>query len=378
MDDSGYPDEAYGDPREAGHMDPRDGCHPDRREFLRMVGAGALVAGAAPWTAGCGRLLDWSTRQSTATRRQMADSPATTGASSTVPGKGYATSTTTAETTTAGATTGVTRGPGPDLVVIQGPDPVENVRRAVEALGGMGLFVERGAKVVLKPNVLTGRAPEYAVTTNPFVMAGLTRLCLEAGAASVTALDRPTSSARPAFSESGIAQAVEDAGGTLKYLSDRNFEKVEIPQGRILHSWPLVTDVFEADCFINVPIAKTHGLAGLTMAMKNLMGIMGGSRGIIHVDFFQKIVDLNTLVRPHLVVLDATRILMSNGPTGGNLADVKQLNTIVAGVNQASVDAYGATLFGRRPTDVDYLVKAQEQGLGEIDLAKLTIVRQQA
>jgi len=360
-------------PREAGALEPRDPGSIDRRRFLRLAVAGALVAGTTPWAAGCGRLLDWSTGQQTATRRQMAEVTGATGTSTTVPAAGGATS-----STTTSDTTGSTGASGPDLVVVQGADPAENVRRAVEALGGMGRFVKPGAKVVLKPNVLTGRAPEYAVTTNPFVMAALTRLCLEAGAASVTVLDNPTSSARPAFEESGIARAVQEAGGTVKYLSGRNFEKVEIPQGRVLHSWPLVTDIFDADCFINVPIAKTHGLAGLTLSMKNLMGIMGGSRGIIHVDFTQKIVDLSTLVRPHLVVLDATRILTANGPTGGDLADVKQLDTIVAGVNTVSVDAYGATLFGRLPTDLAYLVKAQEQGLGEADLGKLTIVREQA
>jgi uncharacterized protein (DUF362 family) len=372
MDDCGYPDGATGDPPDTGYTDPRETGSMDRRRFLRLVGAGALVAGVAPWAAGCGRLLDWSSGQNTATRRQMAGGPATTGTSSTAPTDGVT------STTTAGATTSSTGARAPDLVVVQGSDPAENVRRAMEALGGMGKFVKRGARVVLKPNVLTGRAPEYAVTTNPFVMAALTRLCLEAGADDVTVLDNPTSSARPAFEESGIAKAVQEAGGTVKYLSDRNFEKTEIPQGRILRSWPLVTDIFDADCFINVPIGKTHGLAGLTMSMKNLMGIMGGSRGIIHVDFSQKIVDLSTLVRPHLVVLDATRILTANGPTGGNLADVKQLDTIVAGVSAVSVDAYGATLFGRRPTDLAYLVKAQEQGLGETDLEKLTIVREQA
>jgi len=365
MDDRGHPDGAANHPRGSGDTDSMD-----RRRFLRLVGAGALVAGVSPWATGCGRLLDWSAGRQTASRRQMAAGPATTGTTSTV----IATEGGASSTTTAGAT----GAPRPDLVVVQGSDPAENVRRAVELLGGMDTFVTRGAKVVLKPNVLTGRAPEYAVTTNPIVMAALTRLCLEAGAASVTALDRPTSAARPAFSESGIAQAVQDAGGTVKYLTDRNFEEIEIPEGRVLRSWPLVTDIFEADCFINVPIAKTHGLGGLTMAMKNLMGIMGGSRGIIHVGFSQKIVDLSTLVRPHLVVLDATRILTANGPTGGDLNDVKQLDTIVAGVSPVSVDAYGSTLFDRRPTDLEYLVKAQEQGLGEIDLGKLTIVREQA
>ncbi len=112
--------------------------------------------------------------------------------------------------------------------------------------------------------------------------------------------------------------------------------------------------------------------------MKNLMGIMGGARANIHIDFDQKIVDLNTLVRPHLVVLDAYRTLIRNGPTGGSLSDVKLTKTVVVGTNQASVDAYGTTLFGMKPTDLPYLVKANEQGLGEIDLDKLKIVKEEA
>lgn len=263
----------------------------------------------------------------------------------------------------------------PDLVVARGGSPESNVTRALAGLGGIGAFVKRGARVVVKPNLLVGRAPEYAVTTNPELVGALVRMALEAGAADVVVLDRPTSEPRSAFEVSGIADAARKAGGRIKILTDRNFERVAIPEGRQLTSWPLVTDVFEADTFINVPIAKTHSLAGLTLSMKNLMGIMGDDRGAIHIGFDQKIVDLNTLVRPHLIVLDATRILIRNGPTGGGLADVRRADTVVVGTNQAGVDAYGATLFGVQPADLGFLALAGDQGLGEIDLAKLSIER---
>jgi uncharacterized protein (DUF362 family) len=237
----------------------------------------------------------------------------------------------------------------------------------------MERFVKSGAKVVVKPNVLTGRPPEYATTTNPIVLSTIIRMCLEAGASEVTVLDSPTSSARAAFQESGLAQATAEAGGTLKYLSNRNFERVEIPEGKLITSWPLVTDALEADTFINVPIGKTHGVAGLTLSMKNLMGIMGDSRGQIHTDFPQKITDVNTVVKPHLVILDAYRVLMRNGPTGGNLDDVQTPKTVVAGTSQVAIDAYGATIMGWKPTDLPSLVEAASRGLGEIDLAKYTI-----
>ena len=204
-------------------------------------------------------------------------------------------------------------------------------------------------------------------------MATIIRMCFEAGAGSVTVFDNPTVQARPAFETCGLAKATADAGGTLKYLSSRDFENVKIPEGKILTSWPLVRDALEADVLINVPIAKTHSVTTLTMAMKNLMGIMGGSRGSIHTDIGTKLVDVNTLVKPHLVILDAYRVLFRNGPTGGNPADVKMPKTVVAGTSQVSIDAYGTSFFDMKPTDIDWLVEASERGLGEIDLSKLKI-----
>ncbi len=263
----------------------------------------------------------------------------------------------------------------PDLAVFKGDDPAANVRAAVAALGGMERFVKRGARVVIKPNVIVGRKPELATTTNPIALAAVVTMAYEAGAAQVIVLDRPTGEPRTAFEGSGIAKAVSDADGTVKILSDRNFERFDIPEGRVLTSWPLVTDVFEADTFIDMPIAKTHSMAGLTMSMKNLMGIMGGTRGTIHQDFHQKIVDLATLVKPHLVILDAYRIMIRNGPTGGSLKDVRTPKTAIAGTSMPSVDAYGATLFGQKATDLKYLVNAGAQGVGVIDLAKLDILK---
>ncbi|MFH0914912.1 MAG: DUF362 domain-containing protein [bacterium] len=347
----------------------------DRRTFLLSTGRWLMVAGLAPTLSGCARALRWSESQGRLEGDEAAssgtagttESGATTATTGSVPTGSVSTSTTELGTTT---TTGA---PTPDLAVIRGDFPDKNVRAAVAQLGGMERFVKRDAKVVVKPNVLTGRPPEYATTTNPLVIATIVRMCLEAGAAQVTVLDNPTSSPRAAFRESGLTQAVEESGGKLKYLSNRNFERVEIPEGRAVTSWPLVTDALEADTFINVPIGKTHGMAGLTLAMKNLMGIMGDPRGQIHIDFAQKITDVNTRVKPHLVILDAYRILVRNGPTGGNLNDVQMPKTVVAGTGQVAVDAYGATIMGWKPTDLSSLVEAADRGLGEIDLGRLTI-----
>ena len=186
------------------------------------------------------------------------------------------------------------------------------------------------------------------MTTNPAAVAAVVKMCWDAGAKSVTVFDRPTAPPRQAYTVSGIQEAVRKADGDMKVLSDRDFERIAIPEGRVLTSWPLLVDVFDADVMINMPCAKTHGLAGLTLSMKNLMGVMGSQRGLIHQEFTQKIVDVNTLIKPQLIVLDAYRLLFRNGPTGGGLQDVKMGRTCVAGTNQVSVDSYGATLFGMK------------------------------
>lgn len=341
----------------------------DRREFIAALGSAALLAGAGGLS-GCARALDWSSQGSGAARKAMEGqiSGSATGAA---PGAAP-------ETTASTSKKGEVLVKRPDLVVAKAGTPDVNVAAAIAGLGGIERFVKRGAKVAIKPNVLTGREPEYGVTTDPILMGALVKMCLDAGASEVVVFDHSTSEPSTAFQVSGIESAVQAAGGQVKYLTDRNYQNTSIPKGRLLTSWPLVSDVFDADAFINVPVAKTHSLAGLTMAMKNLMGIMGGMRGVMHVDFDQKIVDLNTLVKPHLVVLDATRTLWRNGPTGGSLSDVRRTDTVIAGTSQVSVDAFGTTLFGMKPTDLGYLVKARDQGLGEIDLAKLDIARVRA
>lgn len=259
----------------------------------------------------------------------------------------------------------------PDLAVVSGADPGANTCGALQILGGIGRFVPKGARVLIKPNLTWARAPEYAVTTNPAVVGALVSLCRQAGAGEVIVYDKGGRPQKEALRESGIGEATRAAGGRVLLVTDDDFKMTDIPEGRVMKRWPLLQAVLDADVLINVPIAKHHELARLTMAMKNLMGVIGGDRTYMHTDFDTKIVDLATRVRPHLVVLDATRILVRNGPLGGRLEDVRTQRTIIASVNQVSVDAYGTRLFGMKPTDLPYLVNAARRGLGEIDLRKL-------
>ncbi len=260
-----------------------------------------------------------------------------------------------------------------DLAVVQNGDPAALVHKAVEMMGGISRFVKKGNVVVVKPNIGWDRVPEQAATTNPEVVAEIVRLCLKAGASKVKVFDNTCNQAKRCYVRSKIEQAATEAGADVSYIYEQKFKKVSIPKGKKLKSWPFYRDALEVDVFINVPIAKHHSMSRVTLGLKNIMGVIGDNRGKIHNHFDVKIVDLNTIIKPQLTIVDAVRILMNNGPTGGSLNDVKEMNTIIAGVDPVAVDAYGATLFDLKPEELGFLREAHDRGLGTMDLNSLKI-----
>lgn len=260
-----------------------------------------------------------------------------------------------------------------DLAVAKGEKPAAVTRKAIEALGGMGRFVRRGDTVVIKPNIGWNRAPEYAATTNPEVVATLVKLCLAAGAKRVRVFDRTCNEAGMCYDNSGIAAAVKKAGGTVFHMIESKYQPGMFPAGSAMESWPIYADAVKCDCFINVPVAKHHSLSGLTLSMKNLMGVCGGNRGRIHVNIDEKLADLTGFINPDLTVIDAYRILLANGPSGGSLRDVKLAKTVIAGTDPVLADAYSATLFGMGPRDLGAVRIGEERGLGSADIARAKI-----
>jgi uncharacterized protein (DUF362 family) len=254
-------------------------------------------------------------------------------------------------------------------------DPGEITRRAIAALGGIERFVKKGADVIIKPNVCTAYYGfEYAATTNPQVVAAIVQLCLGAGAKRVRVMDFPFGgTAQASYEKSGIATAVKTAGGVIEAMSNMKYRDVEIPQGKRLKQWKVYGDILDADVVINVPIAKDHSGARLTLGMKNLMGVVLDRNGMHSRGLHQSIADINTVVRPQLTIVDAIRILTDNGPTGGNLNDVKKLDTIIASADVVAADAFATTLFGLKPADIDYIRFGAEMGLGKMDLNALKI-----
>lgn len=262
----------------------------------------------------------------------------------------------------------------PDLVVARLGDPEQMVRAAVDALGGMGRFVKPGDVVVVKPNICVAYHDyKYAATTNPWVVGAVVRLALEAGAKKVKVMDYPFGgTAEQAYSISGIGDEVKNAGGQMVVMSNVKYVETAIPEGIDLKSTKIFDGVLQADVIINVPIAKHHELARLTLAMKNMMGVIS-DRPMMHSNLGQRLADLNSRVRSNLIIIDAVRMLMNHGPTGGNLSDVKKADTIIASPDIIASDTYAASLFGIDPDKLDYINKGVPMGLGIKNMDKLKI-----
>lgn len=254
----------------------------------------------------------------------------------------------------------------PTLVVVKGGTAEEALRAAIEALGGLGQFAPDGKTVALKPNIGWDRTPEQGANTDPDLVAAAVKAFRSQGA-KVQVFDSTCNAAPRCYRRSGIEQAAKDAGAQVSYVNEMRFDDVDLPQGVMLKRWPIYRDYLRADLRINMPILKHHSLAGVTMGLKNLMGVMGGERATIHDGFDQKLIDIAGPILPQLTFLDARRVLVHNGPTGGDLADVRIMNTLIAGFDPVAVDAEGARIFGVKPRDLKYLAEAERRGLGIIE-----------
>jgi len=336
-----------------------------RRDFFKVAAAGA---GAVT----LGSILD-------ACGQHLVPSLPTAGMPASSPQQPVPPSQSPADTLSSSINTGLsptdTLLPPPDVVVTCNGEPEALVRRALGALGGMEKFVPPGANVIIKPNICVAyHTFEYAATTNPWVVGALVRMCFEVGAASVKVMDSPFGGTQQrAYVISGIQEQVEAAGGEMTNMLSFKYIPTQIPMAEVLKTTDVYEDILKADVLINVPIAKQHGSAGLTLGMKNLMGVIKYRNTLHNNGLHQCIADLNALIKPQLTIVDAVRILTANGPTGGNLGDVRKLDTLIASPDVVAADSYAASLFGMKPEDLDYIVFGTAMGLGRSDLQNLNI-----
>ncbi len=245
-------------------------------------------------------------------------------------------------------------------------------RKVFESAGGIQKFVKKQDIVTIKPNISWARSPHLAATTNPEVMEAVIELCQEAGAKKIRIADNTIHDARRCFALTGAGAVAKKTGVDLIYPRSSLMRDMKI-QGHRIDLWPVFTPVVEADCVINLPVAKVHVLSGLTLGMKNWLGAVGGRRNVLHQDIHQTIVDLALFFKPSVTLIDATRIMITNGPSGGRTSDVVHGNRLILSDDPVAADAKAAGLFGKRPEDIGFIRLAKKRGLGTFDFNKLNV-----
>ena len=261
---------------------------------------------------------------------------------------------------------------GPRISIIRGRSRADTLRLAVKSIGGIETFIKKGDRVLLKVNAAFASPQMLSATTHPQIVSGITRLCFDAGASLVIVTDNPINDPNSCFALSGIADAARSAGAQLFLPRDDAFKPLSIPDGKLIRNWPVLYDPLKSiDKVIGTAPVKDHHRSGASMIMKNWYGLLGGRRNIFHQDIQTVITELAMMVRPTLVILDGTTTMMTNGPTGGSLADLKETNMMIAGTDQVAVDAFGATLLGRSLNDLPFIGMAEAAGLGTADYQSL-------
>jgi uncharacterized protein (DUF362 family) len=264
----------------------------------------------------------------------------------------------------------------PHIGVAKG-NPGPATRAAVGLLGGMKSFVKPGNKVVIKPNLSFPHSIESATNTHPLVTRELVSMCKEAGASRIRVLDNPTQRAERCIKTTKDALGIFNQD-IVHALVDQDFYKpAAIPEGRYFKQTDVMQDVLEADVLIAAPVAKSHTMTGVSLSMKGMMGLIY-NRQTMHADYDldQAIIDLCSLLKPHLVVADLIRVLSTNGPWGPGR--VIRMDTVIASNDMVAADAKTVGMcewYGQRfePRQVDHIRIAHERGLGRMDVENLHV-----
>jgi uncharacterized protein (DUF362 family) len=257
---------------------------------------------------------------------------------------------------------------GDTISIVEGPDRQQTVTKAIDLLGGIERFVNKGETVAIKPNVAFASPPMLGATVNPELVAEVVTLCYKAGATQVIVTDNPINDPASCFTLSGVAKAASRAGAKVILPKLNHFRHTTLDGGKLIRNWPVYFGPFAGvDKLIGITPIKNHARAGASMSIKNWYGLLGGRRNIFHQDINTIIAELAMMVKPTLVILDGTEVMMTNGPTGGSVEDLKRANTLIASCDMVAADSFGCTLLDLKPSDLPYLAKAQNAGAGTTD-----------
>ncbi|MCL4419700.1 DUF362 domain-containing protein [Patescibacteria group bacterium] len=269
----------------------------------------------------------------------------------------------------------------PDLSVVKSASSEKGVISAIEAIGGIGKFVKSNDVVIIKPNMAFPNPPDWGSTTSPEIVATVARLCLDAGAKSVLVIDNPMDRPEQCLQRTGVADEIKKLGSDkvkiMMATEQRDYVDVKLEKAKSLEKTNVHKLLLRANAFINIPVAKSHSATTVSFGMKNLMGLIW-DRGYLHqnIDLHQGIADLCTFIKPNLIIMDATRALVTKGPTGPGMTIKPEI--IIAGTDQVAVDSYALSLSswnGRTysPGDVKHIALANALKVGEMNLDKLNI-----
>jgi uncharacterized protein (DUF362 family) len=253
--------------------------------------------------------------------------------------------------------------------IARGKNRTVTLEKALRAVGGIETFIESGDHVLIKVNAAFAMPPLLSATTHPSLVSQLVQYCLKAGAAKVTVTDNPIHDPASAFALSGIEESAIKAGAKVVMPRSTHFMPFTLADGVLLDHWPILYEPFlGVNKLIGVAPVKNHHRSGASMTMKNWYGLLGGRRNVFHQDINNIIKELAMMVSPTFVVLDGTWSMMTNGPTGGSLDDLKATDTLIVSTDQVAADTYGASLLEKHPSELPYLAKAEQAGVGRMDL----------
>ena len=264
------------------------------------------------------------------------------------------------------------------VVVVHGKDLSKMLEAGIAKLGGWGAFIKPGAKVTIKPNIAWSSAPEQGANTHPALVKACVLAAEAKGASQIRIPENTCHPEKQTFALSGVEEALKGTKAKLYRPAKGDYQKAEVPKGKVVKSANVPKDVLACDCLINMPVAKVHSATQLTLSMKNWMGsVSNEDRRAWHRDgLHQCIADFSTFIKPKLTVIDATRILLTKGPQGPG--DLGHPDEIILSTDPVAADAYAATLFKKEPFDIGYIKIAHEMGVGCGDLKRIQIERVEA
>lgn len=289
--------------------------------------------------------------------------------------------------TTAGAASLGLIGPGdllaakkPRVVVVRGTDPLRMLKSALRVFRRVTAQA-KGKRVVIKPNMSFMNPAAWANNTSPEVAAAVAQLCKEWGASHIAAVDHTLSGGPRAMRACGVEPALQKVGGIEIISAHRRslYQRKKVPRGKALKTTDIPKTLAKADMLINVPVAKQHAATKVSAGLKNLMGLIWDRRVFHHgMDLHQGIADLATVIQPQLTIIDATRVMVTNGPQGPG--QVQKLHAIVVSDDPVAADAVAISLTQWKrqrlaPTDVEHVKRAAQLGLGVADLSRIKIIK---